>query len=297
MSTQSYDTNFAHSTSAEFRAWGLALHNAIVAAGLTNTADTGQIDFATVNIPGSGSGGYKIYRFNDALQATAPIFIRIDFGTYTTDIPQIYAQIGTSTDGAGNLTGTVSQAAAPVCFSDAISSLLSPFVTHVCYNSTIGYFGFGWKLGSCGLGSPGRGFLQIGRSTDSSGVPTNVGATIYTVDENQPLTPAYAQSIRFASTPAAYAKHKNYAVVVGDVTGSLTGSSVQVYLNWAHYPRVEPVNWLAAVISDEFPVGTTFLTTVVGATPRTYLSLGTTGPRSSFGAVNIARYSFAMLYE
>jgi hypothetical protein len=53
--------------------------------------------------------GYEIRQFDDTLQATAPWFIKLEFGSGTAaGDPSIWITVGTGTDGAGNLTGQVS---------------------------------------------------------------------------------------------------------------------------------------------------------------------------------------------
>jgi hypothetical protein len=67
---------------ATFRAWGSGIAAQIAAMGLVQTSDTGQINWVTVARPALNTiAGYEIWRFNDALQATKPVFIRIDYGT------------------------------------------------------------------------------------------------------------------------------------------------------------------------------------------------------------------------
>lgn len=99
-----------HNSDAAFRSWGQTIANAIVAAGLVKTTDTGQIDWGTVTKPiANTAGGYEIYRFDDALQATRPIFIKFEFGTGgSVNNPQMWVTAGTATDGAGNITSHAS---------------------------------------------------------------------------------------------------------------------------------------------------------------------------------------------
>lgn len=98
-------------TNAEFRAWGSGIAAGIVAAGLVKTTDTGQIDWTTVLTPtvANTKRGYEIYRFNDALQATRPVFMRFDYGSgaYVYN-PMIWVTVGTATDGAGTITAHAS---------------------------------------------------------------------------------------------------------------------------------------------------------------------------------------------
>jgi hypothetical protein len=53
--------------------------------------------------------GYRIYRMADSLQATAPVFMRLDFGSANagTLIPNIWPTIGTGSNGSGTITGTM----------------------------------------------------------------------------------------------------------------------------------------------------------------------------------------------
>jgi hypothetical protein len=76
------------------------------AVGLLKTADTGQIDWATVLKPTGFNTymGFEIRRFSDTLQATAPMFVKFEFGTGQNG-PSIKMTVGTATDGAGTFVG------------------------------------------------------------------------------------------------------------------------------------------------------------------------------------------------
>lgn len=107
MTTQSWSSKVRHDSDAEFRLWGAELKAKLAAVGLTQTADTGQIDWTTVVRAGTNAdAGYEVWRFNDAAHSTAPIFFRLYYGTGSgTTTPRIRIQVGTGSDGAGNLTG------------------------------------------------------------------------------------------------------------------------------------------------------------------------------------------------
>lgn len=94
-----------------FRDWGSKLSAAIQAVGLVKTSDSGQINWATVNIVASQMAGYEIFRFNDALQATHPIFIKLEYGSVGGTYAGFRTTVGKATDGAGNLSGILHQAA------------------------------------------------------------------------------------------------------------------------------------------------------------------------------------------
>ncbi len=98
------------STDAAFRAWGGGISAAIAGLGLVQTADTGQINWTTVNKPAGVSTwtGYEIWRFADALQATVPIYFKLEYGSGASNasFPAMRITVGTGSDGAGTITGT-----------------------------------------------------------------------------------------------------------------------------------------------------------------------------------------------
>lgn len=107
---------------ASYRLMAQALITNMIAAGLVQTSDTGQINPSTIVIPtgGGSSGGvteeygYVMFRMNDSLAATLPVYIKLIFGAYfgnnsSTRRCGLKISIGFATDGAGNLTGPVKE--------------------------------------------------------------------------------------------------------------------------------------------------------------------------------------------
>lgn len=108
MALSTFSVACKQASDAEFRAWGSALNTALAAVGLVQTADTGQINWTTVTYPTVANTykGYEIWTFNDTLQASAPVFIRIEYGAgAAATSPAILLTVGVATDGAGTLTG------------------------------------------------------------------------------------------------------------------------------------------------------------------------------------------------
>jgi hypothetical protein len=95
------------SSDAYFRLWGLAVHDMLGDVGLVQTADTGQIDWATATRPATNTdAGYSIWRFDDALQATTPIFLKFMFGTGDAGgRPRMRVEVAAATNGSGTLSG------------------------------------------------------------------------------------------------------------------------------------------------------------------------------------------------
>lgn len=105
MATSTFNYCWSNNTS------GIKLvHDALLAVGLTQTADTGQLDLTTEPAYVATTGyvyGYTIYQWTDAYQSTYPIYIRVQWmnssGTLTNIIPYPYITVGTSTNGAGTI--------------------------------------------------------------------------------------------------------------------------------------------------------------------------------------------------
>lgn len=111
--------NAAGTTSAGWW-WGLrTLRDALVAAGMVQTADTGQVDFtlaegsttAPAAFAANTDSGFFIVKMNDALATRAtnprPFVLKIAFfaATGNNGLNGLRIQMGQATDGAGNITG------------------------------------------------------------------------------------------------------------------------------------------------------------------------------------------------
>jgi hypothetical protein len=112
MATAMIDLILSSSTDTLFRGWGKAVSDQIAAFGWVKTADTGQIDWTTITAPTTASQarGYEVWRMADALQAQAPFFIKMEYGSggYDKNSAGLWITVGTGTNGAGTITGQVS---------------------------------------------------------------------------------------------------------------------------------------------------------------------------------------------
>ena len=303
MTTQSWTTNLDHRDDAGFRAWVADFIAKCVAVGLTHTADTGQIDTATVTLPASNAmGGFAIFRMAaDALDATAPIFIRLDFGTGVIDtLPAIKIQIGPSTDGAGTITGTAKTTQRRCDASwNGVGGTGGGRNHWMCYVD-----GCFWFLQS--LGAPGQpvnfNWAKVERTADADGVPSAEGAL------QTSLIGAYPgdQSVRFAAPAAAYLRHGqdvNGACYSGLVRqtepGTEYGGKPQVQPLFGYAPGLFPL-WAAGIVKNsEVPEATTFTWTPYGLAVHTYINIGAQGGRPwvcSNGA-SALDYGMAVVWE
>jgi hypothetical protein len=132
---------------ATFRAWATKIHNALVAVGLIETNDTGKINLATVTRPASSTfAGFEMFRFDDSLQATKPVFLKVEYGmSSSANVPAVRFTVGTATDGAGTLT--------------------APFVLATCRPTAVGTH----DLWGSGVASEGRFAVMVGMESTASG--------------------------------------------------------------------------------------------------------------------------------
>lgn len=105
------DSLFA--SDAEWRTWAQAYESGLLASGfLIAASDTGQVDLTAAVRPALSSyQGFKMYRAHDALQATRPIFVKVEYGCGTsTARPAVRITVSSSTNGAGTPTGVATAA-------------------------------------------------------------------------------------------------------------------------------------------------------------------------------------------
>lgn len=106
MSTSLQSITGAPGTNALFQDFVTKVDTALVGFGLVNTADTGQIDPATVAKPSSSAdAGFRVYSTNDGLTTW---YLKLTFGLASTGTVRITVQVGTATNGAGTLSGQTS---------------------------------------------------------------------------------------------------------------------------------------------------------------------------------------------
>lgn len=297
MTTQSWSSRVRHDSDATFREWGSDFALKLAAVGLVQTSDTAQINWTTVTRPGSATNaGFEIWRFNDSLQGTAPVFIRIDYGTHTaTTAPRMQFTVGTGTNGSGTLTGTA-LTTARVVHGSITQVTDTARQSYMC--AVAGFFGFNWKVGA---GLTEASFF-ICRTCDATGAPSVTGAMV-SWGAGTVASSTARQSLRFAATAAAYTATTviadqmlgvNYQVP----TTSAVGADIQVFLGWTITPRVEPLFGVCGVYPAELAPGGTFPATLVGSTPRTFLTWTTIGgPFGTKGASGSDGLCVAMLWE
>ncbi len=182
---------------AQYRIWAQALLTNMIASGLVQTSDTGQVNPTTITIDTDASAtgtkqeyGYLVFKFNDSLAASYPIFIKVTFcafafsSTAASKKQLLSVQIGFATDGAGNITGpskTINETTATGSFGQAVLAGPQASWCHhkegmlalVAYRASLQFSNGADPI----VDTPLIAFV-IERTRDSSGNPTGTGVYI-----------------------------------------------------------------------------------------------------------------------
>ena len=302
---QSWSAVMDHTTDAGFRAWGSDFAAKVVAAGLTQTADTGQINWASVVRAGvNADAGYETYYLTGTLHATAPIYIKFYYGTGSVStIPRLRYEIGTGTNGSGTITGTAKTGVQQGSASGPSSTVVA-YQNYVCANE--GFFGFVLRANSIGGNTSFSGGAIV-RTTNAAGVWTADGALCWFSTNGTNTNYAGTQSLQFSGTPVAYTPVSQGSLAQtaqcycpgAPTSSSITGSGdTQLYCMWGLFNnQATPFTGMGGYFLTEASEGTTFTCTVKGSTSRTYIALGRQNGQVVANAANPTSFGAAMLWE
>lgn len=271
MTTASTNTTFDHSSDAAFRVWGLEMSTQFTNIGLLKTADTGQIDWVTVNRPGGAntSGGYEIRVFADTLQSTKPVYVKIEYGTGSATYPQVWVTVAVGSNGAGTLTG-ITTSRVTIGLNAAISSNVIQYQSRFCYKD--GHVGMEWKRGSTANTLKPYGYFTITRTVDNNGAWTGDG--VHFVYMNTSTAQMKQETINFTTSTVDTSQagfNTSYAFSGGLTTATMVGFNPQCFIHEHNLPLRRPsIGSCSFLVSETTPDGYSSFA-LVGSTPRTYL--------------------------
>jgi hypothetical protein len=286
VTTKAWFFPIAHANDANFRAWGSDLSAAFAEVGLVKTADTGQIDWVTVTRPTlNTAAGYEIWRYTNS-----SVYLKIEYGTGVgAAAPGVWLTVGTGSNGSGTLTGTVSARTSVYANNSALDNPGTSRQSFLVYkDGFLGFFGYRFAAG-------GNAVLMgfwVSKTTNAAGVQDSRGATVYWRVGTS--IPPWVQALNFQTNTALTVNTTgDFVVIPMAITSSIIGADTQCFIHWTALPLVLPNPYMATVISAEVPAGSTFTTTLIGTTPRTYIALDNVPHGSALGSA----YRLAMLWE
>lgn len=280
-----------------------SIHNAILATGIVQTSDTGQLSMASAPTYSSTSGnlyGYTVYKFNDAAQSTFPIFFKIKWQNSAVAAAKNFVfpiSVGTASDGAGTITsaGGASNSSTVVTdlafmFGNASSSATTTlFDTWISGDGS----GFNWMQTPWDSASGNQGFVSIDRFRNSDGTANARGFQLTNTTASSSMTTRIWNSTT-----------SNFTSVSGmpcwvpwfNNTPTQDGTDIPIFPVTNLSPKLERQLMIVGMNSFDIGAGTVFQATHLGST-HTFMGWGTkfTGGAYINGAVTNG--TFAFLYE
>lgn len=274
MATATANLTPTNASDATFRAWGSGISAQLAAMGLVQTGDTGQINWTTVLTPAavSTSQGYEIWTFNDTLQATAPIYIKIEYGSGITAAanPGLWFTFGTGSNGAGTLTGPISTRQTLTSTAYATNALTCYFSGDTNrFSASLFVQGVGATISNCQ-------YFAFERTKDATGADTDLGLLVTWKLIAGSGSTAWGQLFwnRTTGTPAGGAETNIGAMSNSSSTGK-NGTQVAVYPHFLNNAGIfvnPPMNSLSYVNADIVAFGAVSFT-IYGAS-HTYMPIG-----------------------
>lgn len=261
----------------------------LTAAGWVQTADTGQT--ASGAFPAATgtntSAGYQVWRMNDALQATAPVFVRFDFGSgAAANTLGVWCYIGTGSNGSGTITGQLNGFLTPqqVTSASSLPSYGSGSTNRICavhnYQTTTANCTIMWG---------------IERSKDATGADTADGVIFNSMWGAAGTLQAH-QYLPFTGTKRTYTAWitttSGPAALGSLVDGANTGLLPVIPMGQLG-PQEQGLNFLLYYSTDLVANNNTSVT--VKGSAKTYKPLGT--PQAWGNASVITASCFAIRYE
>ena len=270
MATSVQSRTWTNADDASFRAWGSAISAGLAAVGLVKVAVTGAVDWGTVvrgtSVASGTPWGFEVWRFDDALQATHPVFIKVEYGGSNSTnasqaLPALWVTVSRGVDAAGNPVNILAPRRAcqpnitPSSPSANRSSIEPIFVSSdgssICVVP---------RTGAVAAGVHAPAFI-VDRSRDNTGTPTSAGGVILTEGAGQPTTSSSSSSIAspaqmhawtyagdswMGDVPAVCPSSVNGSAVTAS-TSLAVGDKAPVFPLVVTVPNHEPWQVLAAV--------------------------------------------------
>ena len=278
------------SSNAEFRAWGSFISQALANCGLVQVTCVGQVDWSTATAP-NGLGQYsnfEVWRFNDALQNTCPVYVKIAYGSsaYNMAAPNLFWGLGSSVDANGTLGGFrnwnpyasqatyggLTETATTVAFAN------NTLISYIC-GATNRFSVAMWVRGTGSVRTSAI-YLSMERTPDANGNPTNDSVLVTYGSNYAPYwgqcvwNPYTGQMGHEANTSASY-----WGIMHPQTGGGTRGANTSVYPVFHDKgggPFLNPGLNHLAYWHSEFTAGTPNTFSYYGSN-HTYMPLGNSG--------------------
>lgn len=212
------------SSDALFRQKGSG-YSAAIQLGLVKVTSVGEIDWVTVTKPVSTgvSAGFEMFRFDDALQATYPVFIRVDYASAgSVQALGLWFTVGVGHDGSGNLVGP-SLAVMKLAPTSAITNGQTSLSYFSVANNYLNMF---MNLGAASSLAATCGYFSIERTKDASGVDTAEGFLVMSTTTGA-ASSQWRQQVLFPTSGGTI--ETSIGCILPNVGTGANGSQVAIY--------------------------------------------------------------------
>jgi hypothetical protein len=270
MATHTFVSIIAADNDATFRTWGKAISDGLQAVGgiakLSAGDSSGQIDWATVAKPlANTAAGYEMYAFADTLQATVPIYIKVEYGSGAGgNNVSIWVTVGFAHDGAGALTGTTTtrlqyttqQNYAVTMYSTSYISAATNRLAFRLRNRPSGGVNFTWVL-------------VVERTHAANGSDTNYGIIVCKSGGGAAVW--YNYLISYTTGVISTEGPTNLSVLAPSVGHGSAGGTTAIYPLWAYGgPYLCPYGGIVFAFPGNITSGVPFSVTLLGSS-KTFL--------------------------
>jgi hypothetical protein len=270
MATHTFVSIITADNDANFRIWGKAISDALQAVGgiakLSAGDSSGQIDWATVAKPAANlPAGYEMYKFADTLQATYPVFIKIEWGSGASgNLVSMWVTVGFAHDGAGALTGLVSTRHRHIgTFNHAVTVTATSHVSAA--TNRLQYM---LRVNNSGGAASEPFSLSVERTHAANGSDTNFGVIIL-FGYGSVLW--YNQLVSFATGVISTEGPTNLSVLAPSVGHGSAGGTTAIYPCWVTTgPYLCPHGGFVFAFPGNITSGVPFSVTLLGAA-KTFL--------------------------
>lgn len=264
---------FDNSTDANFRSWGSAISAAIASMGWVSNGDSGQVNWTTVTSPAAGSFVYECWKPSDA---GTTFVLKVEYGSSSgaTKGARIRMTVATASDGAGNLTGLISNTMEP----GPSNAVGTGVVTYDCY--------FSGDVDRISM-LLWRGFstmsiiFSIERTHNADGTNSNDGVTLVAVAAvgSSPQSTVGQQTVVFGVAVGINSGTGSgggtYLAFYNGINGSSAfNNNIPISPIFPEYGKYgNPLTTIGFVHTQDVAEACFFTTTLYGAT-RTYIATG-----------------------
>lgn len=284
MSIQTASLASTISTTSVFQSVVAAHRGMFAAIGLVRVPFTGEINPSTVAAPTTPNTirGYEIWRFDDALQATAPVYLKVGYGCASTGNFRLSLSVGTGTDGAGALTGAVT----PTMVMSMGDTSANVYATYVSGDSGRLLLRFWPELNAYSMD-----LISVERIPSATGQSSGDGIVAW-LSSSQYFNEAH--SIRFADGRVdSYTSAPYLISTIPPGSSGAVDADVPLYpvRAWVGRRETRPLHNLLAYHGADIAAGNLIAVTCWDGVVRRYLPLGIS-ISNSYGLAGGASYQY-----